>query len=636
MSSKYIKQYEEYIETYERLFHIKSNESIEDTMNMITNVLISKYQIRIPDLILSLMTAIQYNSRSIDIYVKIINQILSKYTNTEVKTTNFDDLINYTLLTLIKNENKIYQFEYDKDEYPKEDDVHYFIMNDQIDNFKEYLTQNSLEDIDEFLFNDEIGSLSALKACRYFGSVNIFNFLIKCCGNTITQECLELASIGGNIDIINECLKENQIDEFCFLSIIASHNNKFLEFVFERDLYKFDDFNFDNIIYSDLLIYSQNLKAVFLMFEKDKNSILPWASGFPQSREIFKNEDLDFSTYGKTSLNIAAQFNNTDICKFLLDNKTTYKIDINIKRSNHINSIYYATDHSNIELVKLLISHGAKIILDDDGIYSLNCAAAHNNIEIGELLISNGADVNEIDENNLTALHDAASNNSKEFIELLLSHGAIIDQKDEIDFTPLHRAVLSNSKEAAEVLISHGASLIAQSAKFETPLHLAISLNNKEMTEFLVLHGAKINACFEDIDPPLTYALSNDCDEIVQFLISYGADCNIRNVIQQTPIFVAIFMGDLESTKLLISHGADINAKDMKGRTVLHYAVKGDQDKEILDLLISNGVDVNAKDAKYLTPLDYAVKTNNTELEEFLISHGANVLPRSPHIIEDL
>ncbi|EAY06604.1 hypothetical protein TVAG_055980 [Trichomonas vaginalis G3] len=261
MSSDYSKQYEDFIGALEKLFHIKSNEPIEDMCNIITNTLISKYQLSIKHLAKLIREAIRYNYASGANYFKILKHIGADFL--------FADL-----------------------EFEKEDSIQYIVMHDQIDKFKEYSVQHSILgdkkflkitnfDIDSF-FEDVDVELTLIEACAYFGSVNIFYFLISNYNIKITGNCLSYAVIGGNQDIINECMKENKMGIDCLRSIIRTHNHKLFEYVLDRSLYRFSDLygkywylpkenNLMNdkkykSIYEDIITY-QNLNAVFILFK---------------------------------------------------------------------------------------------------------------------------------------------------------------------------------------------------------------------------------------------------------------------------------------------------------------------------------------------------------------------------------
>ncbi|EAY05390.1 hypothetical protein TVAG_131240 [Trichomonas vaginalis G3] len=305
MSSDYAKPYSDFIEAFEKLFLIKYNESVEDMCNIITNVLISKYQLTKNQLSTIIIKALHYNYASNENYIKILKNI------------NID----YMKLPELA--------------FPLEGSIEFTVMHDQIDRFKEYISQKDLKN-DNFLeipwSEKNSYHISLIEACAYFGSVNIFFFLISNQKYTISKNCLRYSLIGRNTDIINECLKENQMDIECLRNIVCSHNNEMLEFVLDQNFFTYKDFDGENIysraIYEDIIKY-QNLKAVFTLFDREKNFIVPWCAAFPQTIDILRNEKLpDKTDFRKRNiLHYACMSQNSDIFKFLFE--TNDKIDLN-------------------------------------------------------------------------------------------------------------------------------------------------------------------------------------------------------------------------------------------------------------------------------------------------------------------
>ncbi|EAY21306.1 hypothetical protein TVAG_166810 [Trichomonas vaginalis G3] len=331
MSSDYAKPYSDFIGAFEKLFLIKSNESVEDMCNIIKNVLISKYQLSKSQLSTIILKALQYNYASKENYIKILEY--------------------FSELTL-----------------PLEGSIEFVVMHDQIDKFKEYISQKELKN-DNFLeiyktHELERFKLSLIETCAYFGSANIFFFLISNQKYAISKKCLQYALIGRNTDIISECLKENQMDKDCLRDIICSHNNEMLEFVLEKNIFTYKDFDGEDIhstaIYEDIIKY-QNLKAVFLLFDRERNFIVPWCAAFPQTIDILKNEKfLDKIDYKKRNiLHYACMSQNSDIFKFLYS--STNKIDADYRDVYEMTALHYAAMYNNIDATRILVSLGADV-----------------------------------------------------------------------------------------------------------------------------------------------------------------------------------------------------------------------------------------------------------------------------------
>jgi ankyrin repeat protein len=87
-------------------------------------------------------------------------------------------------------------------------------------------------------------------------------------------------------------------------------------------------------------------------------------------------------------------------------------------------------------------------------------------------------------------------------------------------------------------------------------------------------------------------------------------------------IHAASEAGDLAKVKQLIQADATlVNAKDPRGRTPLHWASSA----EIAQLLLDNKADVNAKDNAGLTPLSTSIQSDNGDVSNVLLAHGATL-----------
>jgi ankyrin repeat protein len=119
----------------------------------------------------------------------------------------------------------------------------------------------------------------------------------------------------------------------------------------------------------------------------------------------------------------------------------------------------------NLELVKLLVEHGAEINRNQ-----LSSAVAVGSKEIVLYLIEKGADVNRIDDMGFAPIHNAVLKKvNSEILTLLLEHGANPDIKDPNGETPLFYAVRNHDPEKVKILLDHGARLNVTNNKGETP-----------------------------------------------------------------------------------------------------------------------------------------------------------------------
>ena len=104
-------------------------------------------------------------------------------------------------------------------------DLERFIAFTEIDGFNQYriLTSNLYPDSDE--------SYLLLELCCYHGAVDCFKFLRTKFNSAITQKCLEFSFLGGNPEIMSECLKYQKPNKDCMKYAIISHNIDFVTFL---------------------------------------------------------------------------------------------------------------------------------------------------------------------------------------------------------------------------------------------------------------------------------------------------------------------------------------------------------------------------------------------------------------------
>ena len=86
----------------------------------------------------------------------------------------------------------------------------------------------------------------------------------------------------------------------------------------------------------------------------------------------------------------------------------------------------------------------------------------------------------------------------------------------------------------------------------------------------------------------------------------------------------------VEQVRERINNGADVNAKDKNGRTGLWYAVRYNNDPEVIKALIAAGADVNGgKDG----PVVLSCLIGNSEIVKILIAAGAEITAKDKEYI---
>ncbi|EAX90290.1 hypothetical protein TVAG_272220 [Trichomonas vaginalis G3] len=489
--------YKNYCDAFDSLYKLKTKDE-KELSKIYQNIkihLIDSYKYPPNQIITDMSNMSMYNNRYMKSYLYIVKQIFEEYHPKDINAINsvFDYLFykEYGIVLVESNRTKFKEFEsknYTLDIH-KENTIYRAIM----DNDKELLISiieksefDKDQRLDDTFYPYSLKGYSYLELCCYYGSVDCFKFIITKFHPEITKKCLRFSFLGGNQEILSECLKKQEPDKKCMKIAIITHNIDFVSFL--RNEYNIE------IDLADCGLYN-NLQS-FLVYLDQTNNI---------------DTCLIYSSY----------FFLPSLIKYFI----SHGADINARDEEEETPLHKAAYSNSKETAEVLISHGADINARDKYKRTpLHKAAFSNSKETAEVLISHGADINARDEDEKTPLHNAAFSISKETAEVLISHGADINARDEHEKTPLHYAAYSNSKETAEVLISHGADINARDKYKETPLHKAAFSNSKETAEVLISYGADINARDEDEETPLHYAAYSNSKETAEVLISHGAD----------------------------------------------------------------------------------------------------------------
>ncbi|EAY06130.1 ankyrin repeat protein, putative [Trichomonas vaginalis G3] len=610
-----------YNDVFNALYRLKTNdeEKLNAIYKKIEQNLIDSYRIPPGEIINKISQLSIYNNRYMKSYLAIAKQIVDEYHLNQVNKINmvFNYLF-YKEYNIVLNENGQKSFNDFEDSHYSSDiheqkTIHRSIMDDDkisFINFTEGEGFDKNQKLKSDLYPYSRGGFSLLELCCYHGSVDCFKFLITKFQSEITPNCLRYSFLGGNPDIMNECLKVQKPDNECMEYAIISHNIDFVTFLMNEHNIKID-------IESCSKFNNLQSFLVYLDQTNDINTCFVYSPNFHLSSllEYFISNGADINAKtqnGSIPLHYAAMNNSKETAEILISNGA----DINAKTQNRWTPLHYAAMNNSKETAEILISNGADInAKNKDGSIPLHYAAMNNSKETAEILISNGADINAKEHDGWTPLHYAAMNNSKETAEILISNGADINAKTQNRWTPLHYAARDNSKETAEILISNGADINAKNEDGWTPLHYAARDNSKETAEILISNGADINAKTQNRWTPLHYAARDNSKETAEILISNGADINAKTQNRWTPLHYAAMNNSKETAEILISNGADINAKNKDGSIPLHYAAMNNS-KETAEILISNGADINAKNKDGSTPLYIASRRNYKEIVE--------------------
>lgn len=240
----------------------------------------------------------------------------------------------------------------------------------------------------------------------------------------------------------------------------------------------------------------------------------------------------------------------------------------------------------------------------------LRNAAANGNLEIVQILLDHGADPNLREEGIAPdgyALYSAVAQNQFEVAKLLLQHGAFPNPEVESSGDALSRAIANNDSQMIELLCSHGAArrvhLLAYDGDLQTAA--AVFAANSEMAN----------------DPEaLANAAGQGHEAFVQLMLRYHPSL---------PAEIS-FPGWLVCGKtkkinqMLFCHGMNPSQADWMGATVLHQLARNGN-IDLAEQFLDQGANIHARDDDLnSTPLAWAAKSGQTDMVAFLLGRGAS------------
>lgn len=354
----------------------------------------------------------------------------------------------------------------------------------------------------------------------------------------------------------------------------------------------------------------------------------------------------------------------------LVEFMLSYDIDPNCKDSEGKTALFEAIQANRIDLLKLLLDHGAdpnlpgpkhplwpstykpkalQLLLSRGADYKktpgiMELAASTKNVESISILIKAGVSPNVKKDGTYTPLCSAIRDNSVEIVSLLLASGA--DPNLMASEYPAFKCVTHHRTHLLPQLVSAGADLRNPKGIIEQ----AVAHNNKDALMYLLDQGVSPNDRNDEGHTALTTAIRENRIEYVDLLLANGADASIRG--QDWPICMAVkrpailkkllpaipnpraisgvmemavVANELESIKMLLAAGVSVEDRNGGVFSPLTTAIREDRKEIVRYLLDEAGADPNAP-GEHL-PIIKAIRRcrGNTEIIEMLLARGADI-----------
>ena len=349
---------------------------------------------------------------------------------------------------------------------------------------------------------------------------------------------------------------------------------------------------------------------------------------------------------GFSALMMAAGKDHLDTVQLLL--AQARKPDVLMRDKNGMTAFWFAVENENLEMVKLLYSHGSKINLpDNSGASVLTATFMHKKYDVLDFLIAKGADVNLSNHGGATTLMMAVNRASANTPAGLAYLAMFLTFKPKLDFerigdndggySALHLAARIGFVEVAKLLLDNGANInIVSLATGGTPLHTAAGTKNIDMAKYLIERGAKKEIQDKMGFTPLMHAVVSANPKMVQAFVEGGAATETKSSSHNlTPLVMAAANPDptkhrdyIKIIKILLDGKADINFPASDGRTALMAAAGSADSSQALDkaeLLLDRGAKPDAVKNGGETALMLAAGRGHEKVVELLLDKGANI-----------
>jgi ankyrin repeat protein len=227
------------------------------------------------------------------------------------------------------------------------------------------------------------------------------------------------------------------------------------------------------------------------------------------------------------------------------------------------------------------------------------------------------------------ALTAAAYDGTLPIVTLLLDHAA---DPNSPHGWPLQIAAAAGHDPIVRLLLARGAdinNMHTANPNFTqgTALQAAVEAGNTNMVALLLEHGADVNLGAGPLAPPIYAATEKAHSAITKLLVEHNVELNILGGEEQsTPLIGAAMYMHVSDLAVLVAAGANVDMADVDGDTPLIIAaVCGEPDS--VEFLLKHGADVlPVSKMRGINALQAALENGDRRCLELMIGHVSELL----------
>lgn len=315
---------------------------------------------------------------------------------------------------------------------------------------------------------------------------------------------------------------------------------------------------------------------------KKKDTALLWATkcGHINTVSFLLEQGADpnkGNDKGSTAFYWAIRYEHTDIVKLLLNNRHK-KVDIHKERKlGLVAPIVLASAYGNIEIVKMLLKHGANkdhVIPGSQTPLHLACKEGH--VKVVVELLKYKADFRFQDDKGDCAILLAARYGNADIVRILLDLEDDPARRNNLGQDTWYYAINSKDLSLLKVLMEYGSRSSSELRVSRDPLgrphfFTAAGHGHIEKIKYLFKSGHDPNDRDSDGNTFLHHAVSFNQIEVIKTFHKY-IPVDTQNDKGETCLHISVNAGFVPCTQALLEVNASTNVPNARGENILHIA----------------------------------------------------------------